>query len=544
MAPSEVGRPVGTDAAAHHRLRHAVGERLQGAVGGPARLRVVILLACVLALDSADKATIGATAAQLEQALHIGNTKIGLLVTVSTGIGAIATVPVGALTDRINRTNLLAGAIVVWSAAMLLSGASTSFLMLLITRLALGAVVATAAPVVASLTGDLFPAAERGRICGFILTGELVGTGTGFLVSGDIAAVLSWRYSFWVLAVPGFVLAAAIWRLLPEPARGGQSRLQPGATDIDPAEQAEQAPNEKYLEEDKDQVEHEVSAQRIAPHDDLILHEDPGQRSLWWALRYVLSIHTNVVLIIASALGYFFYSGLQTFAVVFLRDRFSIGQSLASTLLVLLSAGAIVGVLLTGRLGDAFVARHHIAARPIIGGVSFLLAAMLFLPALLTTSLLIAAPLLFLAAAGLGGANPPLDAARLDLIHHSLWGRAESVRTVLRSGFEAIAPLLFGYVSTQFGAHTSGLGNPTGDAGSKGIGLDHAFLIMLVPLIVSGLLLLLLARRTYPATSPLPSRPRTPPKPHTNSPARAQHGDVSPAACVLVDSSYWRPVWV
>ncbi len=101
---------------------------------------------------------------------------------------------------------------------------------------------------------------------------------------------------------------------------------------------------------------------------------------------------------------------------------------------------AIVGVLLTGRRGDAFVARHHIAARPIIGGISVLLAAMLFLPALLTTSLLIAAPLLFLAAAGLGGANPPLDAARLDLIHHRLWGRAESVRTVLRSGFEAIAP--------------------------------------------------------------------------------------------------------
>jgi len=101
---------------------------------------------------------------------------------------------------------------------------------------------------------------------------------------------------------------------------------------------------------------------------------------------------------------------------------------------------AIVGVLLTGRRGDAFVARHHIAARPIIGGISVLLAAMLFLPALLTTSLLIAAPLLFLAAAGLGGANPPLDVARLDLIHHRLWGRAESVRTVLRSGFEAIAP--------------------------------------------------------------------------------------------------------
>ncbi len=488
--------------------RRGVQNKLQNVVGGAARLRVIVLLASVLALDSADKATIGATAVQLEQQLHINNTQIGLLVTVSTGVGAIATLPIGALTDRVNRTRLLSGAIVVWSAAMLLSGASNSFLMLLITRLALGVVIATAAPVVASLTGDLFPAAERGRIYGFILTGELIGTGIGFLVSGDIAALLSWRYAFWILAVPGFILALAIGRLLPEPARGGQSRLNPGAKEILTAEHLDSSCQDNTAQEntgqepgqepDRDQVEVEVREQGIAPHEHLVLHEDPGPRSLWWALRYVLSIRTNVALIVSSALGYFFYSGLQTFAVVFLRDRFGIGQGLASTLLVVLGAGSIVGVLLTGRLGDTLLNRHHLAARPIIAGISFLFAAVLFLPALLTTSLLVAAPLLFLAAGGLGGANPPLDAARLDLIHSQLWGRAESVRTVLRSAVVAIAPLVFGYVSTQLGAHTSGLGNPTGNAGPRGIGLDHAFLIMLIPLIISALLLLLWARRTYP----------------------------------------------
>jgi len=488
--------------------RRGVQNKLQNVVGGAARLRVIVLLASVLALDSADKATIGATAVQLEQQLHINNTQIGLLVTVSTGVGAIATLPIGALTDRVNRTRLLSGAIVVWSAAMLLSGASNSFLMLLITRLALGVVIATAAPVVASLTGDLFPAAERGRIYGFILTGELIGTGIGFLVSGDIAALLSWRYAFWILAVPGFILALAIGRLLPEPARGGQSRLNPGAKEILTAEHLDSSCQDNTAQEntgqepgqepDRDQVEVEVREQGIAPHEHLVLHEDPGPRSLWWALRYVLSIRTNVALIVSSALGYFFYSGLQTFAVVFLRDRFGIGQGMASTLLVVLGAGSIVGVLLTGRLGDTLLNRHHLAARPIIAGISFLFAAVLFLPALLTTSLLVAAPLLFLAAGGLGGANPPLDAARLDLIHSQLWGRAESVRTVLRSAVVAIAPLVFGYVSTQLGAHTSGLGNPTGNAGPRGIGLDHAFLIMLIPLIISALLLLLWARRTYP----------------------------------------------
>ncbi|MGI8576867.1 MAG: MFS transporter [Nocardioidaceae bacterium] len=487
-------------------LRRNVKDRLKYAVGGAARLRVVVLLACVLALEAADTATIGATAVSLERTLHINNTDIGLLVTVSTGIGALATLPIGALTDRINRVNLLAGAILVWSVAMAISGASISYNMLLITRLALGAVVATAGPAVASLTGDFFPAAERGRIYGFILSGELIGAGVGFLVSGDLAAVLSWRYSFWVLSVPGLFLAIAIWRLLPEPARGGQSRLQAGEEEIRSAEQVDAdepaadvaAGGANAQPRDEGKVEKEVQEADIQPHDNLVLRTDPAERPLWWAVKYVLSIRTNRVLIVASALGYFFFSGLRTFAVVYLRDRFAVGQGTASSLLVVLGVGAIVGVLITGRLADWLIDRGHLTARPVIAGLSFLIAAVLFLPGMLTATLLVAAPLFFLAAAGVGGANPPLDAARLDLIHSRLWGRAEAVRTVLRSSFEAIAPLLFGYVSTQFGAHTSGLGHPAGSAGRGGIGLEYTFLIMLVPLAAAGLILLLRARRTYP----------------------------------------------
>jgi len=491
-------------------FRRDVQGKLRDTVGGAARLRVIVLLACVLALDSADKATIGATATQLEAALHIGNTDIGLLAAVSTAVGAVATLPVGALTDRANRTRLLTAAIGVWSAAEVLSGASNSFLMLLLTRVALGAVVATAGPVVASLTGDLFPAAARGRIYGFILTGELLGAGVGFLVSGDAAAVLSWRYAFWILAVPGAVLAWAIWRRLPEPARGGQSRLQVGdehirsATEVEddhPAPDAEPdtaAEEQKPPAADEGKIRQEVRDQDISPHENLVLHTDPTGMSLWSAARYVLSIRTNRVLIVSSALGYFFFSGLRTFAVVFLRDRFGVGQGVASTLLVAIGAGAILGVLITGRLGDRLIGAHHLTARPLVGGVAFLLAAALFLPGLLTTSLLVAAPLFFLAAAGIGGANPPLDAARLDLMHSRLWGRAEAVRTVLRSALEAIAPLLFGYVSTLFGAHTSSSGNPTASSGGNGGGLDATFLIMLLPLLLAGLLLVLRARRTYP----------------------------------------------
>src|ERR1700734_2105060 len=69
-------------------------------VGGPARARVIALFGAVLALNGADTATVGAIAPQLEHALHIGNTKIGLLSSVALLVGAVFTIPVGMLVDR------------------------------------------------------------------------------------------------------------------------------------------------------------------------------------------------------------------------------------------------------------------------------------------------------------------------------------------------------------------------------------------------------------------------------------------------------------
>ena len=75
------------------------------------------------------------------------------------------------------------------------------------------------------------------------------------------------------------------------------------------------------------------------------------------------------------------------------------------------------------------------------------------------------------------------DAARLDIIHGHLWGRAESVRTVFRKAGTAVAPLLFGYIAEAFGG-----GVPA---------LRKAFLLMLIPVFASGLIALI-ALRTYP----------------------------------------------
>ena len=96
------------------RLAEASVNRLTQKVGGAARRRAVVLLACILGLDAADKGAIGAIGYDLERSLHIDNAQVGLVVTVSSLVGALATIPVGSLTDRSRRVRLLWVSIVLW----------------------------------------------------------------------------------------------------------------------------------------------------------------------------------------------------------------------------------------------------------------------------------------------------------------------------------------------------------------------------------------------------------------------------------------------
>lgn len=73
----------------------------------------------------------------------------------------------------------------------------------------------------------------------------------------------------------------------------------------------------------------------------------------------------------------------------------------------------------------------------------------------ITTHLPLAVPLLVLAAGCLGAANPPPDAARLDIMVPRLWGRAEAVRSLLHNAGDAGAPLVFGVLAeAAFGGST------------------------------------------------------------------------------------------
>jgi MFS family permease len=464
-----------TDAAALASAAASAGAtRLTRLLGGAERTRVIVVLACVLGLSGADAATVGASATELRSALHVSNTDIGLLVSVTALIGAVATLPFGVLADRVRRTWTLGFAILLWGGAMLWSASVSSFHELLIARLFLGAVTAAAGPLVASLVGDWFGGSERGKVYGFILTGELLGSGFGFAFTGDIAA-LSWRAAFVILALPAFALAWLVFRLR-EPERGGRGVLAHATAPL-PALRDEEA--------------HETDAQRLArerglePDAELVLDRDLRRLGLIEATRYVLRVRTNIFLIASSACGYYFLAGIQTFGSEFAKEQYSINQALANLLLLVIGAGAIAGVLAGGAAGDALLRRGRLNGRITVAAVTAIATTILFVPALVSRSVVTAVPYLMLAVLMLSAQNPPLDAARLDIMPPPLWGRAESIRTLLRSLAQALAPVLFGAVSDHvFGGGRSGL--------------QWTFVVMLVPLAASAWLLVK-ALRTYPS---------------------------------------------
>lgn len=198
-------------------------------------------------------------------------------------------------------------------------------------------------------TGDYFPARERGRIWSYILAGEAIGTAAGFILSGAVASIFTWRAAFVLLAIPGFFLARTLWRTVPEPQRGGQSRLEPGATDLLVPTSRRPMPHDPQPDPDEPQHRPDelarAAAQRhgVEPNPRLVLTEDPQALGLVRAVRYILSIPTNVLLIIGSSLGYFFFAGIQTFALLFVRGHYHVDQATSELGLALLVAGGRSG---------------------------------------------------------------------------------------------------------------------------------------------------------------------------------------------------------
>lgn len=140
-------------------------------------------------------------------------------------IGAIAgTATMGGLADRHGRRRVLSWLLVLLALTSVLAALSRDALELTLARAASGLALGAFPPLMVVLLTDLLPARRRGPaillVCGLAYLGAPAGI---FLMRylGPIQplGVEAWRWVFWLGAAGSAVLAAALWRWVPESPR-------------------------------------------------------------------------------------------------------------------------------------------------------------------------------------------------------------------------------------------------------------------------------------------------------------------------------------
>ncbi len=191
-------------------------------VSHPARLTLFTLFWANF-INFFDRQILAALAPVLKDYWRLSDYQVGLLATAFEITYALAPVPVAILADRWLRRRVVALALAVWSGAMALTGAAGSFATLLAGRAGLGLGEAGYGPAALAWLSDLFPPSYRSRVVGIHDMALMVGSAAGYALGGVLGKALGWRPVFILAALPGLLLAVAIW-LLPEPARGQSDR--------------------------------------------------------------------------------------------------------------------------------------------------------------------------------------------------------------------------------------------------------------------------------------------------------------------------------
>ena len=138
-------------------------------------------------------------------------------------------VPIALLGDRLNRRNLIAVAVAIWSGMTALSGAAGNIVHLALARVGVGVGEAGFSPPAHSMISDLYPPEERSTAMGIFTLGISIGIMLAYLAGGWVAQNIGWREAFYLVGIPGIFLALVVRFTLKEPVRG----MSDGRADTD-----------------------------------------------------------------------------------------------------------------------------------------------------------------------------------------------------------------------------------------------------------------------------------------------------------------------
>ena len=179
------------------------------------------ILTIVYSINFIDRQLLSILQESIKADLMLSDAQLGLLTGFAFAVFyTFAGLPIASLADRSNRRNIVAVSLTVWSGMTALSGMAQNYGQLLAARVGVGIGEAGGSPPSHSMISDIFPPEKRASAIGFYSTGISIGILFGFLFGGWLNEFFGWRVAFFVVGVPGVLIAIVLKLTVPEPIRG------------------------------------------------------------------------------------------------------------------------------------------------------------------------------------------------------------------------------------------------------------------------------------------------------------------------------------
>ena len=199
------------------------------------RWYVVGILTLSYLVSFLDRQILALMVGPIKADLQLSDTEISLIMGVAFSLFyAFMGIPLGWIADRTNRRNIIVVGITFWSLMTAACGLASKFIHLFLARIGVGAGEASLTPSAISIISDYFSRQDRGRAIATYNMGVSLGTGIAMVLGGVVISFVAdspyvelpligtlstWQYIFFVVSIPGLLVAIVIFFTISEPIR-------------------------------------------------------------------------------------------------------------------------------------------------------------------------------------------------------------------------------------------------------------------------------------------------------------------------------------
>jgi MFS family permease len=200
--------------------------RLNPVSGRRTRNYVLAVLTLVYVFNFIDRQILVILQESIKEEMGLSDKQLGLLSGFAFAVFYVSFgIPIARWADRFNRRNIVAASLGAWSVMTATCGMVQSYTQLVLARIGVGIGEAGGSPPSHSIISDYFPFSKRATALSIYSVGIYIGIMLGYLGGGWVNEYFGWRMAFFVVAVPGVLLAVVVRLTIREPLRGMSDNL-------------------------------------------------------------------------------------------------------------------------------------------------------------------------------------------------------------------------------------------------------------------------------------------------------------------------------